>query len=175
MSAGDRRHHVHLGERDYDRALRDPRFQALLSRGFAVSYDYDVPYLGGYSRDGATIYIDRDTPSEIKRGKRVYQILQLAPVKAGEPAPAQAGGLIRGILVHEHWEKTAMLAWGFGYAEAHELATHAENHFARDVLGLDPDDYESVWRPVIKLAEKKLHAQAAQLPPDLDLTPYMRK
>jgi hypothetical protein len=80
---------------------------------------------------------------------------------------------VRGICVHEHWEKTAMTAWGWGYAESHELATHAENHFARDVLELDPDDYEAIWRPVIKLAERKLNAQAAQLPPDLDRTAYM--
>jgi hypothetical protein len=170
MSAGDPRlrgdrHHVHLGEREFDRARNDPRFLAVLNRGFQVSYDYDVPYLGGYSQDGATIYVDRDTPEQIKRGKRVYVI---------RPAPGtiSPGGLVRGICVHEHWEKTAMTAWGWGYAEAHELATHAENHFARDVLQ-DPAEYEDVWRPIIKLAERKLHAQAAQLPPDLDRTPYM--
>jgi hypothetical protein len=159
MSAGD--HHAHrlLGERDYNHALNDPRFQALLARGFRVSYDYDVPYLGGYSQDGATIYIDRSTPPEIKRGKRIY--------------PLRPDGLVRGIITHEHWEKTAMLAWGWGYAESHELATHAESHFARDVLQMDPDEYEDVWRPVIKQAERKLHAQAVQLPPDLDKTPYV--
>jgi hypothetical protein len=159
MSAGDHRHHAHLGEREFDRAQHDPRFQALLARGFRVSFDYDVPYLGGYSQDGATIYVDRDTPAELKRGKRVY--------------PIRPDGLVRGIIVHEHWEKTAMLAWGWGYAESHELATHAENHFAREVLQMDPAEYEDVWRPIIKLAERKLNAQAAQLPRDLDRTPYM--
>jgi hypothetical protein len=161
MSAGDRHHHALLGEREYDRALHDPRFQAVLARGFAVSFDYDVPYLGGYSRDGGTIYIDKDTPEQIKRGKRIYRL--------------RPNGLVRGILTHEHWEKTAMLAWGCGYDPAHELATHAENRFARDVLGMDPAEYEDVWKPVIRMAEKKLHAQAAQLPPDLDRTPYESK
>jgi hypothetical protein len=163
MSFGDRHGHgaEKLGEREYDRAMRDLRFQAILSRGFHVSYDYDIPYLGGYSRDGATIYVDRDTPAEIKRGRRVYAI--------------RPSGLVRGILVHEHWEKTAMLVWQWGYAPSHELATHAENCFACDVLAIDPGEYEDVWRPIIKLAEKKLHAQAAQLPPDLDRTPYMSR
>jgi hypothetical protein len=51
----------------FDRAMRD------LSRGFAVSH-YDIPCLGGYSRDGATIYVDRDTPDQIKQGNRVCPI-----------------------------------------------------------------------------------------------------
>jgi hypothetical protein len=158
MSAGD--HHTHrlLGEREYDRALNDPRFQAVLARGFAVNYDYDIPYLGGYSQDGTTIYVDRDTPAQIKRGRRVY--------------PIRPNGLVCGILVHEHWEKTAILVWGWDYPASHELATHAENHFAQEVLQMDPAEYEDIWKPVIHMAEKKLHAQAIQLPPDLDRTPY---
>ncbi len=159
MSAGDRHRHIVLGERDYDRALRDPRFQAILSRGFRVSYDYDVPYLGGYSRDGTTIYIDRDTPAEIKRGKRIYHL--------------RPHGLVGGICVHEHWEKTAMTAWGWSYAPAHELATHVENLFARDVLKMDPDEYQAAWRPVIRAAEKKLRMSGIALPGDLDRAPYM--
>lgn len=158
MSVGDRRHHVLLGEREYDRAQRDPRFQAILARAFNVSFDYDIPYLGGYSQDGATIYIDKDTPAQAKRGKRIYQ---LSP-----------DGLVRGIIVHEHWEKTALIAWGWRYAEAHELATHVENRFARDELGLDPADYESIWHPIVKLAERKLRMPNISLPPDLDRTPY---
>jgi hypothetical protein len=167
MSFGHRQHlhSTREGERNYDRALHDPRFQAALNRGFAVSYDYDVPYLGGYSQDGSTIYIDRDTPEQIKRGKRVYQIRP-------EPAVAKAGDLVRGICVHEHWEKTALMVWGWSYAESHELATHAENHFAREVLHMDPAEYEELWVPIIHRAERKLHAQNVQLPPDLDRTPY---
>src|SRR5947209_3604355 len=140
MSAGDRHQHVFFGERNYDRALRDPHFQAVLNRGFRVSYDYDIPYLGGYSQDGSTIYVDRDTPAQIKRGRRIYQI--------------RPDGLVRGICVHEHWEKTAMLVWGWGYPESHELASHAENHFAEETLRMDPAEYEELWKPIIHMAEK---------------------
>ena len=42
----------------------------------------------------------------------------------------------------------------------------------RDVLKMDPAEYEEVWRPIIRAAEKKLNAQGVQLPPDLDRTPY---
>jgi hypothetical protein len=168
MSAGDKHHSERLGERELDHADNDPKFQALLARGFAVSFDYDIPYLGGYSQNGATIYIDKDTPEQLKLGRRVYQL----------KGPQ---GLVRGIITHEHWEKTAMLAWGWGYDPAHELATHAENRFARDALGIPPAEYEEAWAPVIRMAEKKLNAQppdqvrGAQLPPDLDRTPYESK
>jgi hypothetical protein len=158
LSAGDKRHHVLAGERDYGRALHDPRFQAFLNRGFRVSFDYDVPYLGGYSQDGATIYIDRDTPAEIKQGRKIYQV--------------RPDGLVRGIIVHEHWEKTALDAWGWKYPSAHKLATYAENKFARTVLGINPDDYESLWEPIIKAAERKLQIREIALPLNLDRTPY---
>jgi hypothetical protein len=161
LSKGDHRHHILLGEREYDRALHDARFQAVLTRGFAVSLDYDVPYLGGYSLDGTTIYVDRNTPAEAKRGKRLYAVR--GPL-----------GLVSGILVHEHWEKTALMAWSRSYREAHELATHAEHVHVRDVLNLDPGEYEEVWRPIIRIAETKLHRAEIMLPPDLDRTPYMQ-
>jgi hypothetical protein len=159
MSVADKHTHaLHVGEREFDKAKNDPRFQAIVARGFDVSYDYDVPYLGGYSTDGLHIYIDRDTPEQITRGKRVYAL--------------RPNSLIRGICVHEHWEKSVMLAWGFGYAEAHELATHAEHHFVREVLGMDPAEYEDVWRPLIRLAERKLGRKDMLRPPDFDITPY---
>jgi hypothetical protein len=171
MSAGHGGHHVaqheHLGEREFDRAMADPRFQAILSRGFDVSFDYDVPYLGGYSQDGTNIYIDRDTPLTLKRGKHVYQLRPQQWIDA-----SSGPFLVRGIICHEHWEKTAMMAWGWGYYESHKLATHAENRFACDTLQMDSAEYEEVWQPVINMVEKKLRAQAAQLPPDLDRTPY---
>ncbi len=158
MSFGDRHVKDRLGERDYDRALRDVRFQALLARGFRPEYHYDIPYLGGYSRDGTTIYVDRDTPFQVQRGRAVYQV---------RPA-----GLVNGILIHEHWEKTALTAWGYDYDSAHELATHAEHHYVREQLRLDPAEYEDMWRPIIHFCERKLNKPGMQLPPDLDMTPY---
>jgi hypothetical protein len=158
MSFGDRHVHKRLGERMFDRAMRDLRFQALLARGFTVSFDYDIPYLGGYSRDGSTIYVDRDTPAEIQRGKQSY--------------PVRPHGLVSGILIHEHWEKTAITAWDFDYEAAHELATHAEHRYAREQLRLEPDLYEALWRPIIRVAEKKLLGRPLLLPPDLDMMPY---
>ncbi len=156
MSAGHGAKRVHLGEDEYNKALHDPRLQALLSRGFQVNDQYDIPYLGGYSRDGATIYLDKDVPPQFKNGNRTY--------------PGQM--LMHGVIVHEHWEKSILDAWGWKYPEAHELATHAEHIFVREQLGIDPDDYEKMLHPVIKNAEKKLGRKDIQLPPDLDPAAY---
>jgi hypothetical protein len=158
MSAGHGHAHVRLGERDYDKALHDPRLQTLIAREFSVNYDYDIPYLSGYNKAGSVIYVDKDTPGQIKRGNRVY--------------PFRPDGLVRALIVHEHWEKSALTAYNWTYAPAHELATHAEHHYVRDVLHIDPEEYEEAIAPLISMAEKKLHAQAAKLPPDLDRTPY---
>jgi hypothetical protein len=89
MSTGDRLHSALLGNREYDRAQHDPRFQAFLNRRFRVSFDYDIPYLGGYSQNGSAIYIDKDMPDEIKCGKRVYTL-------------RGPNGLVLGIVMHEH-------------------------------------------------------------------------
>jgi hypothetical protein len=162
MSFGDRASHVGARfdvERLYAKALNDPRFQAVLNRGFAVSFDFDIPYLGGYSVDGSKVYIDRDTPPQISRGKHVF--------------PVRPQGLVQGIVVHEHWEKTALAAWGWDYARAHELATHAEHLYVRSTLDIEDELYEALWHPLIKLAERKLKASDVQLPPDLDRTPYL--
>jgi hypothetical protein len=158
MSFGDRRVHERLGERVYERARNDPRFQAILVRGFVTSYAFDVPYLGGYSRNGATVYVDRDTPAAVQSGRKVFAV--------------RPRGLVQGILIHEHWEKTAIDAWRFDYDAAHELATHAEHHFVREKFGMEPDEYEALWRPIIHMAEQKLAKPDVMLPPDLDPTPY---
>ncbi len=158
MSAGHGAEFAHLGEEEYKKALHDPRLVTFLNRGFRVVTRYDIPYLGGYSHDGSTIYLDKDAAGipELKDGKRVY------------PTRLLCGGII----THEHWEKSILDAWGQTYAHAHELATHAEHVYVRDALHMDPHVYEKVWRPVIKFAEKKLHMPGIQLPPDLDRTPY---
>jgi hypothetical protein len=42
------------------------------------------------------------------------------------------------------------------------------------MTALDPTEYEEVWRPIIRAAEKKLHMPNIALPPDLDRTPYLQ-
>src|SRR5438067_2366531 len=84
-------HHVHTtreGERNYDRALKDARFQAVLNRGFRVSYNDDVTYLGGYSQDGSTIYVDRHCPAKARTPH-----LSHSPRRVGaRPPPARTLG-----------------------------------------------------------------------------------
>jgi hypothetical protein len=85
--------HIRLGEREYDRAVYEVCFQPILSRRFNGSVDFDIPYLdlGWYSQDVVMIYVPRDVPPEVKRGKSIY--------------PIRSSGLVRGSFIHEHCEK----------------------------------------------------------------------
>ena len=159
MSKGDQVEHAEIDPALFDKAQDDPKFQSILARGFDISYDYDVPYLGGYSVDGCTIYIDRDTPRSITCGRRK---IHLWPI-----------GWIAGILTHEHWEKTAMIAYGWGYTKSHMLANRAEEHFVKNLLKATMGAYNAVWDPIVKAAENKLRLrEKLNLPPHLDHTPY---
>jgi hypothetical protein len=158
MSVGDPHEHDEIPEAQFVKAKNDPRFQAILARGFHVSFDYDIPYLGGYSRDGTVIYIDRDVPAFVAYKRRK---IRLWPT-----------GLVGGICTHEHWEKTAMLVFGWNYTRSHTLANRAEDDFVTNKLGMKMALYNGIWDPLIKISEHKLKRNDINLPPDLDRTPY---
>lgn len=132
----------------YRLALKDSCFQQWLKRQIRVSYQYEIPYLAGYSKDGHTIYIDRDFPSQ-----------------RGYPE------LVPGLVTHELWEKTAIDCWRLDYLPAHELAIVAENIVVRSVLKMDPRKYNAILKPAIKSDE--IDPKQVPLPPDLDMTPYV--
>lgn len=113
-----------------------------------VSHDYNVPYLGGTSQDGRTIYIDSHLPSTLKVGDQHVDVAQF-------------------IQIHEQAERSLM-DQGLPYAQAHALATVVEH---RSVIanGLNPIEYEKALRPYIRGAE---HEKLTNPPPDLDLRPY---
>ena len=158
MSVGDPHEHDEIPDAQFIKAKDDPRFQAILARGFRVNYNYDIPYLGGYSLDGTIIYIDRDVPTSI-RYKR-------------QRIPLRPAGIVAGICVHEHWEKTAMLVFGWDYTRSHMLANRAEDDFVTDKLGMKMALYNGIWDPLIKISEHKLKRKDISWPPDLDKTPY---
>lgn len=51
---------------DVDDAVLMDALRALYRR-VKVVHDFDIPYIAGYSRDGATIYIDRHMPLTMER------------------------------------------------------------------------------------------------------------
>ena len=85
---------------------------------------HDVPYLAGYSRDGKTIYIDKDLPKSFatRRGKRV--------------------AVDRFLILHEAVEKTLMDHLGLRYLHAHQIATRAEQAAVR-AAGIRWKDYDA--------------------------------
>jgi len=135
-----------------DRVLNDPRVQRALARPWRLDLQHDLPYLGGYSMDGHTIYIDRHLPASILVSDRLTHIR----------AP---------IITHERTEKALMDALGWGYPEAHEFAT-ANEHFRVRTAGVSQAAYESALAEYVKAAA---HERITLPPVDLDLAPYMQE
>lgn len=110
----------------------------------------DVPYAGGTSADGKTVYIDRRIPRFIEiDGKRI-DVHQL-------------------IAEHEIREKADMDS-GRGYAESHADALKTENEDAAKQAGIKPEDYEKAVKPYIDQARKDF--DPAKVPTDLERKPY---
>jgi hypothetical protein len=142
-----------LGAQALDRLQRDPAVRNELYHYRRLDRKHDLPYLGGYSRNGETIYIDRHLPEELeydldgrKRKFRPDRFLEM----------------------HESWEKTLIDRCGYTYDGAHRVATGVER---RAVLaaGLDWSAYSNALKPFIKADERE---RLEKVPADLDMTPY---
>lgn len=148
--------HSHSGggfsEQALDRCLEHKGVKAELKRPFKVDKTHDVPFLGGMSKDGKTVYIDRHLPALITIGHKKVNVLPY-------------------ILVHERTEKAIMDQMGYTYSSAHNLATKAEHRKVRE-HGLKPADYEKALKPYIKADE---HEKITKPPPDLEPRPYLQE
>lgn len=138
-----------------DRVLRLPAVQERYWRPRRVDRSYDLPYLGGYSRDGSVVYIDRHFPEVLKFRDDGREYV----VDPGE----------RFIRMHEAWEWSIMDALNWEYGPAHRIAEAAEDR-AVMMAGLPRVGYERALRPYIKADE---HERLEKLPPDLDMRPYL--
>lgn len=158
MSAG----HEHVGVSGghgsllIDRLLKNPEIREGLYKQRTVNQEYDLPYLGGYSKGGDTIYIDRHLPDvlfyDADGQKREFNPLEF-------------------IKDHEVFEKTVMDVLHWGYSASHEAATGYER---RNVLkaGLFWKPYNSVVERYVKADE---HEKLKKVPADLDMAPYYAK
>ncbi len=150
MSTGHKRN-TGAESKEVEDALSNPAVQQRLqaTQGYTINREYDLPYLGGYSTDGQTIYLDRHLPGVLKAGTREFSPDDFIPI-------------------HEHVEKSVMDGLGFKYGPAHEIATGVER---RHVVaqGINWDQYSAALEPYIKAdAVEKIERP----PPDLDLRPY---
>lgn len=115
-----------------------------------VDRSHDIPYLAGYSKDGATIYIDRRLPRSFrsKKGRRVL--------------------VDRYLVLHEAMEKTLIDELGLHYQHAHQIAARAEQAAVR-ADGISWSEYDRFNQRYIRLVAEGNWPRA---PRDLDLTPY---
>lgn len=156
MSAGH--HHedfAGVNAQVLDKYAKSPELRELYWRFPHVDHEHDLPYLGGYSGNGKTIYIDRHFPQwlegeldGVKKNMNVWRYVQL----------------------HEDWEWAVMEAFRLGYGRAHAVATAAER---RAVLA----DLGPGWWPVYSKAIEPFikaddHEKLTKVPADLDMRPY---
>lgn len=147
MSAGDGRFDDKPGSIAKLRALliQYPAIGRRLRRDRTICTTFDIPYLGGISRDGKYVYLDRHLPEKIDG------IL-----------------LAKYIEVHESVEQALILLASLTYEPAHHLATAAEQ-FALLADGYNWAKYEDALEPDFSPLE---HENIQRVPPDLDLYPY---
>jgi|ERR1700730_1087703 hypothetical protein len=81
--------------------------KAIGRRVRVVNQNYDIPYIAGYSKDGRTIFIDRDLPKSFSFLGRLYRV---------EPF----------LLTHETVEKALLDELRLHYLHAHQIAQRAE-------------------------------------------------
>ena len=110
---------------------------------------HDIPYLAGYSRDGRTIYIDKDLPKSFatRAGTRV--------------------AVDRFLILHESVEKSLLDDLGLKYQHAHQIALRAEQAAVK-AAGVPWREYDRFMARHIKEADDVID----RLPRDLDIKPY---
>ena len=115
-----------------------------------ISSEFDIKYAGGYSRDGKTLYMDRNFPREIDvLGKKI--------------------DTIESIVRHHELTEKWLADDAYEYPYAHEVATRIERMHVES-LGGDWAEYSKIVSKYLKdVAGRRLESS----PPDLDLSPYI--
>jgi hypothetical protein len=129
--------------------MMDRALEAVVRQINKLDRSHDIPYLAGYSKNGKTIYIDRQMPKSFSHmGRRIKTD--------------------RFLILHEALEKTLMDHLGLRYLHAHQIATRAEQAAVR-AAGISWDAYDRFMRTYVKsIGDKRL----GKVPRDLDLKPY---
>jgi len=119
-------------------------------RRVRLDRSHDIPYLAGYSRDGKTIYIDKDLPKTF-----------------AAPGGRRRVSVDRYLILHEAVEKALLDGLGLSYPHAHQIALRAEQAAVR-ADGVPWRPYDRFMKRYIKEAGDDLR----RLPKALDLKPY---
>lgn len=159
MSVGHHQHHSAapgLNSQALDRLLANDAVREGLYHYRPINREYQIPYVGGYSKDGDTIYVDSHLPERVT--------LELDG-RERDIDPVQF------LRMHEALEKTLIDVLGYSYEQAHQAATGYERRGVLQHLG--PGwwtPYQMMWRPFIHTDE---HEALKRVPASLDMTPYV--
>lgn len=158
MSTG----HLHGEEKKSDadlyQMLGEGDTSELYARPVKLDTSHDVPYGGGSSVDGKTVYIDRMLYRDIMDGKMTVRGMT-------------GRQIVKAWIEHEHAE------WAIDagdnpvdvYPAAHAFATAKEEKFVR-MLGVNPERYEACIRPAL---EHCANRDPPNPPKDLWCGPYL--
>lgn len=117
--------------------------------------DFDLPYLGGYSQDGKTIYVDRHLPDELE-------------IEVDGQRQKFCGDEF--VRLHEQLEKVLIDVLGWTYWPAHSAGNGYERRAVLKELGPGAwPAYEKVMLRYVKADERE---KLVKVPADLDMTPY---
>lgn len=140
-----------IGDTDLNEKILDDALAAF-QEDVSINYDFDVPYVAGYSKDGKTVYIDRDLPKFYVDKNKVKIFV--------EPY----------LVLHEVVEKTLLMRFkNLVYQTAHQCALRLEQS-ATEANGIDWDEYSAFFSQWIKTCGDE---DVVSAPPNLDLLPYI--
>lgn len=159
MSVGHLRHEAKTTQELY-LVLGEADTSALYAKPVKLDTSHDVPYAGGVSVDGRTVYIDR----------RLYCDLRLGKVRVRGMSWRQ---IVACFIEHEHTEKS--VDDGDNpvdvYPAAHGLATAKENEAAEAILGKGKAKrYQEALLPALKACEAR---DPVNPPKDMWCGPYL--
>lgn len=149
-----------------------------------------VPYAGGVSDNGQTIYLDKrmpktvdvdGTPVDAQQAVALHErtewpLMHLSgPMSDGDLNDlAQRVGLKSADELPPQVRSDLAAGKSLDYAPAHELATQAENQWVRTQYGVDPAKYQSALTDAIGKARTEA-PDSADVPKDLDSKPYQNE
>lgn len=117
----------------------------------SLNTDYDIPYTGGFSQDGGTVYIDKRLPNTFTDSRNhevnVYQYL----------------------IIHEVVEQALMNVLKLDFNVAHLIAMGAQM-YALAMDNVAADEYFGFQQKYVDFNIKPDDIES--VPPDLDLRPY---
>lgn len=158
MSTGHLRGEECKSDAELHKMLGEGDTAKLYGRKVKLDTSHDIPYAGGSSVDGKTVYVDRTLCHEVKSGKVAVRGMT-------------GRQIIQMWIEHEHteWAVDAGDNPVDAYPASHAFATANEEHHVK-VLNVNPERYEAAIRPALERCVKR---DPENPPRDLWCGPYL--